>query len=110
MRSLGSIDGLVEVLGAHAVDEVIIADPDFPQDRALDLVDRCHQRGVTVHVAPSTMEILVERAEFMPGESVPLFTLRPPVLEGVRVRRSSACFDLVVSILAPARCCPPCCW
>ena len=62
---------------------MIIADPDFPQERGVELVDRCHQRGVTVHVAPSTMEILIDRAEFVPGESVPLFTLRPPVFEGV---------------------------
>ena len=78
---------------------MIIADPDFPQDRALDLVDSCHQNGVTVHVAPSTMEILIDRAEFMPGESVPLFTLRPPVFEGFEyaVKRT---FDLVGSALA----------
>jgi exopolysaccharide biosynthesis polyprenyl glycosylphosphotransferase len=98
IRSLGSIDGLGEVIGAHGVDEVIIADPDFPEDRTLDLVDRCHQRGVTVHVAPSTMEILVQRAEFMPGASVPLFTLRPPVLEGVQFIGKRA-FDLLGSIL-----------
>ncbi len=98
LRSLGSIDGLVEVIGAHHVDEVIIADPDFPEDRTLDLVDRCHQRGVTVHVAPSTMEILVQRADFLPGASVPLFTLRPPVLEGVEFIGKRA-FDLIGSIL-----------
>jgi exopolysaccharide biosynthesis polyprenyl glycosylphosphotransferase len=98
IRSLGSIDGLVEVLGTHGVDEVIIADPDFPEDRTLDLVDRCHQRGVTVHIAPSTMEILVQRAEFMPGASVPLFTLRPPVLEGVEFIAKRA-FDLVGSVV-----------
>ncbi len=98
LRSLGQLDDLQKVLTRERVDEVIIADPDFPQERALDLVDRCHQRGVTVHVAPSTMEILVDRAEFIPGESVPLFTLRPPVFEGVEfaVKRT---FDLVLSIL-----------
>jgi exopolysaccharide biosynthesis polyprenyl glycosylphosphotransferase len=98
IRSLGSIDGLSDVIGAHGVDEVIIADPDFPEDRALDLVERCHQRGVTVHVAPSTMEILVQRAEFMPGASVPLFTLRPPVLEGVEFIGKRA-FDLLGSVV-----------
>ncbi len=98
LHSLGTLDGLVDVLGAHHVDEVIIADPDFPEDQALDLVDRCHQRAVTVHVAPSTIEILVERAEFMPGSSVPLFTLRPPVLEGFEFIAKRA-FDLVISLL-----------
>ena len=96
LRSLGRLDQLSDVLGDERIDEVIIADPDFPQERALDLVDRCHQRGVTVHVAPSTMEILIDRAVFMPGESVPLFTLRPPVFEGVQFAAKRT-FDLTLS-------------
>jgi exopolysaccharide biosynthesis polyprenyl glycosylphosphotransferase len=77
---------------------VIIADPDFPQERAVELVDVCHRRGVTVHVAPSTMDILTERAEFVPGQTVPLFTLRPPVFEGIDYALKRT-FDLVLSIL-----------
>ena len=34
LRSLGRIEDLAEVLDAHRVDEVIIADPDFPQEQA----------------------------------------------------------------------------
>jgi exopolysaccharide biosynthesis polyprenyl glycosylphosphotransferase len=83
LRSLGTLDDLPAVLAEQRVHEVIIADPDFPQERAVELVDVCHRRGVEVHVAPSTMEILIHRAEFVPGQSVPLFTLRPPVFEGV---------------------------
>ena len=101
LRSLGELGALDGVLGAEGVDEVIIADPDFPQERALDLVETCHRRGVTVHVAPSTMEILIDRAEFVPGESVPLFTLRPPVFDGVQfaVKRT---FDLIGASLGLA--------
>jgi exopolysaccharide biosynthesis polyprenyl glycosylphosphotransferase len=97
LRSLGRIEQLGEVLDVYRVQEVIIADPDFPQERAVELVDQCHQRGVTVRVAPSTMEILVQRAEFVPGASVPLFELRPPVFDGFDyfVKRT---FDLVVSL------------
>ncbi|MFZ0041548.1 MAG: sugar transferase, partial [Solirubrobacteraceae bacterium] len=98
LRSLGKLDDLNDVLADERVNEVIIADPDFPQERALDLVDRCHQRGVTVHIAPTTMEILVDRAEFVPGESVPLFTLRPPVLEGIEYAAKRT-FDLVLALL-----------
>jgi exopolysaccharide biosynthesis polyprenyl glycosylphosphotransferase len=83
LRSLGSLGDLERVLGSERIDEVIIADPDFPQVEAVDLVDRCHQRGVRVRLAPSTMEILIHRAEFVPGQSVPLFELGPPVFEGV---------------------------
>jgi exopolysaccharide biosynthesis polyprenyl glycosylphosphotransferase len=98
LRSLGRIEDLPAVLDAHRVQEVIIADPDFPQDRAVDLVDHCHQRGVTVRIAPSTMEILVHRAEFVPGASVPLFELRPPVFDGwdYAIKRT---FDFVVALL-----------
>jgi exopolysaccharide biosynthesis polyprenyl glycosylphosphotransferase len=98
LRSLGRIEDLPQVLEHHRVQEVIIADPDFPEEQAVDLVDQCHRRGVTVRIAPSTMEILVHRAEFVPGASVPLFELRPPVFDGFDyfVKRS---FDFVGSLL-----------
>ncbi|MEA2167051.1 MAG: hypothetical protein QOF76_351 [Solirubrobacteraceae bacterium] len=90
LRSLGQIEDLPNVLDEHGVQEIIIADPDFPQEIAVELVDQCHRRGVHVRIAPSTMEILIQRAEFVPGSTVPLFELRPPVFEG---------FDYVVKRL-----------
>jgi exopolysaccharide biosynthesis polyprenyl glycosylphosphotransferase len=90
----------LEQLERHfdAIDEVLIADADFPQEEAVELVDRCHRRGVRVRVAPSTMEILMDRVEFVPGRALPLFELKPPVFEGVDffVKR---CFDLVGAVL-----------
>jgi exopolysaccharide biosynthesis polyprenyl glycosylphosphotransferase len=83
LRSLGTLADLDRVLDGDRVDEVIIADADFPQDAAVELVDRCHRRGVRVRLAPSTMEILIQRAEFVPGQSVPLFELGPPAFEGI---------------------------
>ena len=66
-----------------AIDEVLIADPEFPQEQAVELVDRCHRKGIRVRVAPSTMEILMDQVEFIPGQSLPLFELKPPVFEGL---------------------------
>jgi exopolysaccharide biosynthesis polyprenyl glycosylphosphotransferase len=90
LQALGTPGDLERVLAGGAqpgglgrVDEVIIADPDFPQDDLVELVDQCHRRGVRVRIAPSTMEILIHRAEFVPGQSVPLFELGPPVFEGI---------------------------
>ncbi len=96
LRVLGHLSQVPELLEDERIQEVIIADPEFPQDKAVELVDLCHQRGVTVHVAPTTMEILMDRAEFVPGQSVPLFTLRPPVFQGIdfAIKRT---FDLVIS-------------
>jgi exopolysaccharide biosynthesis polyprenyl glycosylphosphotransferase len=95
------MDGLrdfrsLEQLERHfdAIDEVLITDPDFPQAEAVELVDRCHQQGVRVRVAPSTMEILMDRVEFVPGQALPLFELKPPVFDGLdfAVKRT---FDIV---------------
>jgi exopolysaccharide biosynthesis polyprenyl glycosylphosphotransferase len=96
MKNLGSLEQLRDYFGD--IDEVLIADPDFPQEQAVDLVDLCHRNGVRVRVAPSTMEILMDRVEFIPGQTVPLFELKPPVFEGIDfvVKRS---FDAIVSAL-----------
>ena len=96
LRDFGSLENLER--NFDAIDEVLIADPDFPQDEAVELVDRCHRHGVRVRVAPSTMEILMDRVEFVPGQSLPLFELKPPVFEGVDfvVKRA---FDLVGAAL-----------
>ena len=99
LRSLGVLDELPDVLTREKVQEVIIADPDFPQEKAVELVDLCHQRGLTVQVAPSTMEILIDpRAEFVPGQIVPLFKLRPPVFQGIDFALKRT-FDLVVATI-----------
>jgi exopolysaccharide biosynthesis polyprenyl glycosylphosphotransferase len=98
LRSLGTLEELPEVLARERIQEVIIADPEFPQERAVELVDLCHQRGVTVQVAPSTMEILIDRAEFVPGQTVPLFKLRPPVVQGIDYALKRT-FDLVLSTI-----------
>ena len=92
--------GPFEQLERHfdVVDEVLIADPDFPQDRAVELIDTCHRHGIKVRVAPTTMEIMMDRVEFVPGQSLPLFELKPPVFEGIDffVKRS---FDIAGSVL-----------
>ncbi|HEX6584223.1 MAG TPA: sugar transferase, partial [Thermoleophilaceae bacterium] len=109
---LALVDGLrdfrsLERLERHfdTIDEVLIADADFPEEEAVELVDRCHQHGVRVRVAPSTMEILMERVEYVPGQALPLFELKPPVFEGIDFALKRT-FDLVgatllVAVLSP---------
>ncbi len=98
LTSLGTLADLPEILATGRIQEVIIADPEFPEEHAVDLVDQCHNRGVTVQVAPSTMEILFDRAEFVPGTSVPLFRLRPLVFEGFDFALKRT-FDLLISLV-----------
>ncbi len=96
LKDFGSLENLERHF--DSIDEVLIADPEFPQEEAVELVDRCHRQGVRVRVAPSTMEILMDRVEFVPGQSLPLFELKPPVFEGVDfiVKRT---FDVVGAAL-----------
>jgi exopolysaccharide biosynthesis polyprenyl glycosylphosphotransferase len=96
LKDMGPFEHLERQFGE--VDEVLIADPDFPQDRAVELIDTCHRHGIKVRVAPSTMEILMDRVEFVPGQTLPLFELKPPVFEGIDffIKRS---FDIVTSAI-----------
>jgi exopolysaccharide biosynthesis polyprenyl glycosylphosphotransferase len=93
---LGSVDDLSDVLLDHEVDELIVNGADVRDQQLVDVVERAHQRGVQVRVAPTTADILRHRAEYVPGQAVPLFELRPPVFAGFdwAVKRT---FDLVVA-------------
>ena len=77
------------MLDVYRVQEVIIADPDFPEERAVDLVDKCHQRGVTVRVAPSTMEILRPARRARPGHVGAAVRAAPAGLRRLRLLRQA---------------------
>jgi exopolysaccharide biosynthesis polyprenyl glycosylphosphotransferase len=86
-----------EILGnGAALHELIVADSGIAEARMLEIVEEAHRRGVKVRVAPRTTELLIDRGEYVPGQGVPLFELRPPTFAGTQwaVKRS---FDLVVA-------------
>ena len=95
---LGNVQDLPAVLEHERVDELIVTDSDFGERELLEIVDHAHRRGVEVRIAPKATELLTQRVEFVPGQSIPLFELRPPAFVGLDwlVKRS---FDLVVSSL-----------
>jgi exopolysaccharide biosynthesis polyprenyl glycosylphosphotransferase len=93
---LGDLKALPRVLATHRVDEVILADSEFGERELLETVEQAHRRGVKVRIAPKTTELLVQRADYVPGQSVPLFEVRSPVFAGSQwvLKRT---FDLSVS-------------
>jgi len=96
---LGNLASLPTVLAQRAVDELIVTDSDFSDRELVEIVEQAHRRGVKVRVAPRATELLIERrGEYVPGQGVPLFELRPPVFAGADwvVKRG---FDQVVSML-----------
>ena len=87
----------VELALTHSpLDELIVADTGISDERLLEIVEAAHRRGAKVRLAPRTTELLVERGEYVPGQGIPLFELRPPILAGTQwaVKRG---FDLVVA-------------
>jgi exopolysaccharide biosynthesis polyprenyl glycosylphosphotransferase len=93
---LGSFERLRSVLAEHPTDELIVTDSDYSERDLLQIVEHAHRSGVKVRVAPKTTELLVQRGEYVPGQGVPLFELRPPVFAGTDWALKRA-FDLVVS-------------
>ncbi|HEU6444730.1 MAG TPA: sugar transferase [Gaiellaceae bacterium] len=96
MRFLGRISEISRVVAENEIDELIVAEADFDDRELLELVDLAHRRGVRVRLAPTTTELLTQRADYIPGQGVPLFELRPPAFVGTDwlVKRT---FDLAVS-------------
>jgi exopolysaccharide biosynthesis polyprenyl glycosylphosphotransferase len=98
LRALGSQPDLSRILGETRPDEVILAEADYDEPTVLAIVDQAHRQGVKVRLAPDATELLIQQGEYVPGQGVPLFELRPPVLTGWdwAVKRS---FDVVVGVL-----------
>jgi exopolysaccharide biosynthesis polyprenyl glycosylphosphotransferase len=99
LQVLGKLSSLPAVLATRDVDELIVTDSDFSDRELVEIVEQAHRRGVKVRVAPRASEILMERrGEYVPGQGIPLFELRPPVFVGADwvVKRG---FDLAVSAI-----------
>jgi exopolysaccharide biosynthesis polyprenyl glycosylphosphotransferase len=96
---VGLVSELARALDACRVDEIVVADSGLTERALLDLADAGHRAGVRVRVASTSREILAQRARYVPGQGVPLFELRAPVLAGTDwlLKR---CLDLSVSALA----------
>jgi exopolysaccharide biosynthesis polyprenyl glycosylphosphotransferase len=95
---LGELDAVPRILRENDIHELIVTERGFNDRELLELVEEAHRAGVKVKVAPRTTELLLERAEYIPGQGAPLFELSPPALQGWEwaVKRS---FDVVVSTL-----------
>jgi exopolysaccharide biosynthesis polyprenyl glycosylphosphotransferase len=86
------------ILAQEPLDELLVADSGLGEEQLLEIVEAAHRRAVKVRIAPRTPELLVERGEYVPGQGVPLFELRPPILAGTDWFTKRA-FDLVVGAL-----------
>jgi len=93
---LGRLEALPAVLARTPLDELIVTDSDFEERELLEIVEHAHRRGVKVRIAPKTTEILTQRGEYVPGQGLPLFELRPPTFAAAQWAAKRA-FDIAVS-------------
>ncbi len=95
---LGDLGVLPVLLAAEPLDELIVSGESVTEKELAELVELAHRRGVKVRVAPQTTDLLIQRGEYVPGQGLPLFELRPPVFAGTdwAVKRT---FDIAVSLL-----------
>ena len=98
VRRPESLERLSTLLEEERPDELVLAEADFDEETVLGIVQLAHRHGVKVKLAPTTTELLVHEGEYVPGQGLPLFELRPPLLSGVAWATKRA-FDLVVAAL-----------
>ena len=85
-----------DALEASLLDEILIADTGVDENRLLEIVEAAHRHSVRVRVAPRTTELLLERGQYVPGQGVPLFELRPPTFAGADWATKRV-FDIVIA-------------
>ncbi len=91
-------DHAVEDALESPLDELLIADSGLDENRLLEIVEAAHRRNVRVRIAPRATELLIERGEYVPGQGVPLFEVRPPFFAGTDWLTKRA-FDIAVASL-----------
>jgi exopolysaccharide biosynthesis polyprenyl glycosylphosphotransferase len=98
VATLGTIDQLAELVALYEPDDLVIGGVQLPETQLLELVERCREHRTRLRLVPSTTQLLLERATFVPGQALPLLEVRPPLLIGIdwAVKRA---FDLIVSAL-----------
>ena len=101
LPGLGALADLEQIVAEHRPNDVVMTGFELPTAELVSLVDTCRAYGCRLRVVPTTTELLLDRATFVPGQAVPLFEVRPPVLTGVEwaVKRT---FDIVVAALLVA--------
>ncbi|TSC53486.1 MAG: Undecaprenyl-phosphate glucose phosphotransferase [Parcubacteria group bacterium LiPW_39] len=66
----------------EAIDEVILANPDFPRENILELVDFCEEKHLNFKFVPNLFQTLTSNIDFDILGAVPLIELKRTALDG----------------------------
>ena len=69
-------------IGNPGIDEVILANPNYPQDKVIEIVDFCHENHLPFKFVPNIYQTLTANASFDTFAGVPLVELKRTALDG----------------------------
>lgn len=69
-------------VGNPGIDEVILANPNYPADKVLEIIDFCHENHLTFKFVPNIYQTLTANFAFDAFAGVPLVELRRTALDG----------------------------
>ncbi len=98
LGNLGVMEDLPALVRELRPDDLVLAGAELPDSALLELADACRSTHTRLRFVPTTAELLLQRASFVPGQVVPLLELRPPVLTGLEWAIKRA-FDIVVATI-----------
>jgi len=71
-----------EAINEQKIDDVILANPDFPRDTVVELIDFCEEKRVNFKFVPNLFQTLTTNVEFDALGAVPLIELKHTALDG----------------------------
>lgn len=86
-------------VGNPGVDEVILANPDYPADRIVSLVDFCHERHIIFKFVPNIYQTLTTHYDVDAIGRIPVVELRRTALDGWG-KVFKRIFDIIGSVAA----------
>jgi exopolysaccharide biosynthesis polyprenyl glycosylphosphotransferase len=87
---LGTVEQLTELIEEHAVDEVIVGEPNSSHQELLRIIARCERGHVSIKIFPDLFQIMASEISIGDLDGLPLLNVRDIALQGWRVRAKRA--------------------
>lgn len=95
---LGNTTELLELVRRHEIDEVIIAQPNFPASHLRELLTQCEKDLVEFKIVPDLTEMLFTDVQVEEIDGIPFLGLRQTPLTGWNLP-AKRLFDIVVALV-----------
>ncbi len=97
-KYLGTIDALEEILVNEKVDDVVVALPQYAEEKLKKVVLTVNKHGKRVRIIPDYFKFITGKVEISIFGDIPIITLRKEPLEEVFWRFMKRSFDILFSI------------